>query len=102
MLLLITLFYCSPAQKSDLATIKAKKGPFEITIPTFGEIQAVKSTPITVPPSLQGAQTIAWIAPENSIVKKGEKIIRLDSGWYTEKIEEVNNEIIKLELKSKK
>ncbi|HLP61296.1 MAG TPA: hypothetical protein VK186_20805, partial [Candidatus Deferrimicrobium sp.] len=58
------------------AAMTVQKGTFEIVIPAFGELDAVKSTPILASAQIRGQQTIAWIAPENSRVKAGETVIR--------------------------
>jgi multidrug efflux pump subunit AcrA (membrane-fusion protein) len=79
-----------------------EKGSFEIVIPAFGELQAVKSTPIMVPPQVRGRQTIAWMAPENSLVKKGDTVIRMDSTWYNERIQREEYAVSKLDLEIKK
>jgi len=43
-----------------------------------GYLQAVESTPITVPVSFAGAQRIAWLAPDGSAVRKGDVVVRFD------------------------
>jgi RND family efflux transporter MFP subunit len=63
-----------------MASLKVRRGAFQVVIPAFGELQAAKSTPIVVPPESRfGRQTIAWMAPEYSSVKTGDVVIRLAS-----------------------
>jgi len=89
---------CSSDAKQPAALLEVKKGNFEVTIPGFGEMQAVKSTPISVPVQARGQQTIAWIAPENSFVKEGETVIRLDDNVYKERIQTEQFQITRLNL----
>jgi HlyD family secretion protein len=71
---------CRGTRTDDMASLKVSNGPFQIVIPAFGELQAAKSTLIVVPPDNRFArQTIGWLAPEYSTVKKGETIVRLAS-----------------------
>jgi multidrug efflux pump subunit AcrA (membrane-fusion protein) len=86
-----------------MAFMTVRKGVFEIVIPGFGQLQAVKATPISVPPQLRGRQTLAWLAPENSYVKKGEIVARLDANWYSQRIltEEFNISKLNLEIQKK-
>lgn len=97
-LLLFIFAGCGASGKKNIAAMTVQKGRFEIIIPAFGELQAVTSTPITVPTTVRGSQTIAWIAPENSIVKKGETVIRMDAAWYKERIQKEEFSITKLNL----
>lgn len=89
---------CKKSSLQGITTIKIRPENFEVSIPAFGELQAVKSTPILVPSQIRGSQTIAWIKSENTIVKKGVAVIRLDAAWYTERIQNEEFSIAKLDL----
>jgi RND family efflux transporter MFP subunit len=89
---------CGGSGGAAALTLKVEKGTFEISIPSFGELQAVTSTPITVPPQLRGSQTLAWIVTENTFVHKGETVIRLDPEGYKDRIQKESFEIEKLNL----
>jgi multidrug efflux pump subunit AcrA (membrane-fusion protein) len=95
---LFTAAGCGGAGKKKIADMTVQKGTFEIIIPGFGELQAVKSTPIQVPTQVRGRQTLAWMAPENSIVKKGDTVIRLDETQYNDRIRVEEYNIMKLNL----
>lgn len=95
---LISMPGCGGSTNDSVAAITLKKGTFEIFIPAFGELQAVKSTPISVPPQIRGSLTIAWLTPENSVVKKGQPVVRFDSSWYHDRIRRQEFEIAKLNL----
>jgi len=100
-LILLVPAGCGSNYKEEIATVKVEKDKFEIIIPAFGELEAVKSTPIAVPSQVKGRQTIAWMLPENSLVKKGETVIRLDANVYNEQIQEEEFSIAKLNLQIK-
>ena len=102
-LLILAAVACRDAGDSELLVLAAQPGTFEIKIPAFGELQSVTATPLTTPPQLRGRQTIAWIAVDNTMVKKGEAVVRLNSLYYLEqiKIEEANIAKIDLEIAQK-
>ena len=94
---------CGGTKNAAMAVLKVRKAEFQIVIPAFGELQAAKSTPIVVPPeSRWGLQTIAWMAPEYSSVKKDEVIIRLASADLVERLRVEQAEMDKLDLEIEK
>ena len=101
-LLVLSIWGCGAPGERSIASMTVRKSTFEIVIPGFGELQAVTSTPILVPSQLRRSQTLAWIAPENSYVKKGETVIRLDGNWYNEQIQQEEFNISKLDLEIRK
>jgi HlyD family secretion protein len=98
LVLTVMLLGCGGQDDSRLAFMTVRNGVFEIVIPGFGELQAVKATPIFVPPTLQGRQTLAWLTPENTYVKKGEIVARLDANWYNQQLQAEEFNISKLNL----
>lgn len=108
-LLLIGMFTlaaaaCRDTGEADLLVLTVKPETFEIKIPAFGELQSVTSTPLATPPQLRGRQTIAWIAADNSMVKQGDAVVKLNTIYYVEqiKVEEANIAKINLEIDQKK
>jgi HlyD family secretion protein len=90
---------CTRAASSALAVLDVKKADFEVVLPAFGELQAAKSTPIVVSPESRFAlQTIAWMAPEYSIVKGGDVVIRLASTELPDLLRAEEAEVAKLRL----
>jgi HlyD family secretion protein len=88
---------CSNAGSSAIS-LKAQKGLFQVLIPGTGELQAAKSTPIIVPPKNRWRQTIAWLAPDNAAVRKGDVVVRLDATQLREQLQKEENQIAKLNL----
>ena len=79
--------------------MNVRKGTFEIVIPAFGELQAAKSTPIVVSPESRFAlQTVAWMAPDYSLVKSGDVVIRLASTELPALLRSEEAEMAKLNL----
>jgi HlyD family secretion protein len=100
-LLLIALLAaaCGRRVGAGVAEMTVHKGPFEIVIPAFGELQAAKSTAIVVSPESRFAlQTIAWIAPEYTMVKSGDVVIRLASVQLADLLRTEQAEMAKLNL----
>jgi multidrug efflux pump subunit AcrA (membrane-fusion protein) len=90
---------CGRPGSTAVANMNIRKGPFEIVIPAFGELQAAKSTPIVVSPESRFAlQTIAWMAPEYSLVKSGDVVIRLASTELPDLLRSEQAEMAKLNL----
>jgi RND family efflux transporter MFP subunit len=82
-----------------VANMIVRKGTFEILIPAFGEVQAAKSTAIAVPPESRfNLQTIAWMAPDYSMAKSGEVVIRLASTELADLLRTEQAEMAKLNL----
>lgn len=98
--LIITLSFVLTACGSDekistpVITVVSDKVLFEIH--AQGELEAVKSTPITAPATSRRPQTLAWIMPQFSEVKAGEVVARFDGSNFQIEVDETNFEIQKL------
>jgi HlyD family secretion protein len=64
-------------KKTEIPTARARKGEFLITLAATGEVQAKRAYTI-VAPRIHNIQ-ITWMAPEGSVVKAGDPVIRFDS-----------------------
>jgi HlyD family secretion protein len=90
---------CGRPGKTNVANMIVRKGNFEILIPAFGELQAAKSTAIAVPPESRfSLQTIAWMAPDYSMAKSGEVVIRLASTELADLLRTERAEMTKVDL----
>jgi len=72
------LLGCDDSKTAPLL-YQVKKQSFSVDVPAKGKLFAAKATVISAPMGRMGAQNIAWLAPEFSIVKKGDVIARLDA-----------------------
>ncbi len=99
LLIAILAAACGRPGGSGVADMTIRKGTFEIVIPAFGELQAAKSTAIVVSPESRFAlQTIAWIAPEYTMVKSGDVVVRLASVELEDLLRTEQAEMAKLNL----
>jgi HlyD family secretion protein len=90
---------CGRPDGATAVTMKVRKGPFEVAIPAFGELQAAKSTPIVVSPESRfSLLSIGWMAPEYSLVKSGDVVIRLASTELPDMLRSEQAELAKVEL----
>lgn len=89
---------CRDAGETNLLVLVVQPGTFEIRIPAFGELQSVTSTPLAAPPQLRGRQTIAWIAADNSLVRQGDAVVKLNTSYYVEQIQVEEANIVKINL----
>jgi HlyD family secretion protein len=60
-----------------VATFAAKRGPLTISVPVSGTVKAREQEVIYN--QVEGRTSIVWIIPEGTQVKKGEKLIELDT-----------------------
>jgi HlyD family secretion protein len=60
-----------------IATFAAKKGPLTISVPVSGTIKAREQEVIYN--QVEGRTSIVWIIPEGTQIKKGDKLIELDT-----------------------
>lgn len=75
----LLLTACSePAEVDAQLTYTVQKAPFKNYVAAKGELIAATETVISTPASSRGPQTLAWLMPEYSQVKKGEVVARFD------------------------
>lgn len=82
----------------DMAVMSVAQEAFVVSIPARGELSAVKSTRITGAVNVRGQQILAWMAPENSWVKKDEPVIRMDPVWFEEQIRSETANVTRLDI----
>jgi len=78
--------------------IEVSAGTFQIEIEASGELDAIDSTFISVPPTALGAQTLSWIQPEFSQVKSGQVVARFDGSQFEIDLADANFELQKLDF----
>lgn len=89
-----------PSESTLIATVK--RGDFNVTVTTSGELRAPKSVQITLPPNAVQAQVfqpmkILSLVPEGTIVKEGEKVAEIDRSPFATKEKEVSLSLQKAE-----
>ncbi len=81
-LLLTSLLSCGEDSFDKTISFEVSTGPFVMRIPIEGELEASVATSISMPGSIFEPQVIAWLAEENTLVKKGDVIARFDTTKY--------------------
>lgn len=98
-LALVTLGLLSGCQQKEQITtpsIRINKGTVQLSIYAEGELEAMKSTPITAPSSSRRPQTLAWIKEQFATVETGEVVARFDGSDFQLEADESEYEILKL------
>lgn len=62
----------------DIDTYRVEWRPFVHSVMAEGTLEAVESTPISLPADLNQRTRVAWLLDDGSRVRKGEPVIRLD------------------------
>ncbi len=92
----ILLMSCSNEEKLSTPVIQVVEDKVLFEIYAEGELEAVKSTPITAPATSRRPQTLAWIMPQFTAVKAGDVVARFDGSAFQIEVDETNFEIQKL------
>ncbi|WP_395373940.1 efflux RND transporter periplasmic adaptor subunit [Marinicella sp. W31] len=96
LLLIVVVAGCQNQVSTDVPVIQLSTQPLEFNIHASGELDAVKSTPITAPATSRRPQTLAWIIPEFTQVKEGDLVARFDGSNFQLAADESEYELQKL------
>ncbi|MCP3669678.1 MAG: HlyD family efflux transporter periplasmic adaptor subunit [Gammaproteobacteria bacterium] len=96
--LALLLSGCNGSTLDKTISLTAKKEQFVSTIPIKGELRAAKATPISAPAGIFEPQTIAWLAEENTLIKKGDVVARFDTTKYIHQSEQAQLTIDQVEV----
>jgi len=104
LIIIIVIWYFLGRGKSSEVEIKVpvKKGPFEISVVTAGELEAQRSENILGPEGLQAIQIwgeikINKLIPEGTVVDSGDFVASLDQTEVVSRLKDLENELQKLE-----
>ncbi len=92
----LLLIACSSEEKLTTPVIQVNEAKVLFEIHAEGELEAVKSTPITAPATSRRPQTLAWIMPQFTAVKAGDVVAKFDGSTFQIEVDETNFEIQKL------
>ncbi len=87
---------CSSEETLSTPVITVSAGKVVFEIHAEGELEAVKSTPITAPAASRRPQTLAWIMPQFTQVKAGDVVARFDGSTFQLEVDETSFEIQKI------
>ena len=94
--MILALMGCSEEDTQSTPVITVTEDAVVFEIHAEGELEAVKSTPITSPSASRRPQTLAWIMPQFTEVKAGEVVARFDGSNFQLEVDETNFEIQKI------
>ncbi len=94
--MVLGLSACGSDEKTATPVITVAQGEVVFEIHAEGELEAVKSTPITAPAASRRPQTLAWIMPQFTPVKAGEVVARFDGSKFQLEVDETSFEIQKI------
>ena len=66
------------AGSATVPTIEVKKQKFQRIVTAEGQLRPVRATPVTLPNDVEWSLRITWLAPDGSMVKKGDQVARFD------------------------
>ncbi|MBV7317110.1 efflux RND transporter periplasmic adaptor subunit [Shewanella sp. NIFS-20-20] len=69
---------CNEAPTQSILTMTVERQDFQVSVPAEGRLEASQSTFVSVPSSLRGPQSLAWILPNYTQVKAGDVVAKLD------------------------
>lgn len=64
---------------NEVATFKVEAGTFARRVSAEGTLKATKATQVTAPLQAESPLKVAWIAPDGTILKKGDVIVKFDA-----------------------
>ena len=82
-----------PSRPEVGAPVEVKRADLVLTVEVEGELAAVRSKEIGVPPVAEVDFKIAFLAPEGQAVKKGDSILRLDTEMTERQLAEKRAEL---------
>lgn len=88
-----------PSRQDVGAPIEVKKADLVLSVEVEGELVAVRSTEIGVPPVAEVDFKIAFLAPEGQSVKKGTSVLKLDTEMLDRQLAEKRAELAEAQKK---
>jgi multidrug efflux pump subunit AcrA (membrane-fusion protein) len=95
---LVLLSACGSSANEQVEVLRIETGRFDIALLASGELRAAESTPVTPPPGSRIPRVISWLIPDNSIVKKGDVVMRFDVSDAERGALETGIELTKVDL----
>ena len=72
------LSYLERGSEQQIPTILVKRQDYTIVTSAEGSLVGLYSVPVIVPRVRRGSMRIAWLAPEGSVVARGDTLVRFD------------------------
>ena len=87
---------------SDVPVVRVSPQDFVRRVPAPGNLEAVRATPISVPPGVPGPFRVGWVAPDGSRVKGGEAVLRFDPSAAEKRLVDAEDDLKEARLKIEK
>lgn len=102
--LLVALGAFLPLSRSstDVPTLKIEPAELVRSVPAQGDLRAVRATPVSVPSGVPGPFRIGWLAPDGSLVKKGDVVIRFDPSALEKRLIDAQDDLRSARLEMEK
>ena len=98
-ILILVVLLCGCSDTKNLPTVAVQKDHLRISLEADGSLQAASATPITAP-ALAGPQILAYLAPANSRVTKGDVVATFDDTQFVLDAGDADTELQKLALQA--
>ena len=95
----LLLLALRPTRPDVGAPVEVKRADLVLSVDVEGELAAVRSKEIGVPPVAEVDFKIAFLAPEGQAVKKGESVLRLDTELLERQLAEKRAELAEAQKK---
>ena len=79
---------CATPPNASVPVYEVESRPFEHRVTAEGRLQATNSTKLSVPPEVERAVRLAWLAKEGTHLQAGDVVARFDAKAMTEKLED--------------
>ncbi len=96
--LALALSGCGLSGGSEIPTVEASAGTFEVVLSVNGELDAVNSVSISTP-AFQSRPEIAWMVDEGSRVVQGERILAFDRETMEKELAAARSELLLAQTK---
>jgi HlyD family secretion protein len=81
------------ADADEVPTVTVERGTFVREVHADGNLQAVRATPLALPPGLRRSLQIAWLAPDGQPVEEGDVVVRFDASEMALEMDEARDEL---------
>jgi HlyD family secretion protein len=86
----------------DVATLRIEPQELVRSVPAQGDLRSVRATPVSVPTAAQGPFRIGWLAPDGSLVKQGDVVIRFDPSALEKRLIDAQDDLRSARLQMEK
>lgn len=96
--LALALAACGGLGTPAVPTERVAPGPWRETVAVDGEVRALKTTALPVPGGNVDPRTLAWVAPEGSVVRTGDLLARFEAERSRLQLDQARIELLRSEL----